>query len=286
MSSDTSAEVPAQMSPRGGELVARHRLSTRVWHWTNVIAFFIMLMSGLMIFNAHPRLYWGEYGANFDHPWLEIGATPSGEGKLSIGAVTIKTTGVLGVFTDAQGVVQHRAFPGAVTIPSYYSLADARIWHLAFAWVLAFGLLGYLLWSLVNGHLRRDLHITRAEGRPSHLWHDIKEHARLRFPTGLAALRYNILQKLAYVGVLFVLLPLVITTGLGMSPGSDAGMHWLTELFGGRQSARSVHFLAAFGLVGFVIVHLLMVVLAGPYNEVRSMITGRFRLPREKGAEA
>jgi thiosulfate reductase cytochrome b subunit len=275
--------VDAQ-EPKGGDFVRRHRLSTRLWHWVNVVALVIMLMSGLMIFNAHPRLYWGHYGANSDRAWLTIGANAQGRGVLQIGSTRFDTTGVLGVWTDGEGVERHRAFPGWATIPTKYNLADARIWHLAFAWVLAVGLLLYLLWSLVNGHIRRDLHITRREWRPSHLWHDIKQHARLRFPTGAAALRYNILQKLAYAGVLFGLLPLVIVTGLGMSPGMDAAWPWLTELWGGRQSARSLHFIAAFGLVAFVVVHLVMVVLAGPINEVRSMITGWYRLPKEKTA--
>jgi Ni/Fe-hydrogenase b-type cytochrome subunit len=232
-------------------MVRRHRLSTRIWHWINAVTLTVMLMSGLMIFNAHPRLYWGEYGANFDHAWLEIG-TPT------------------------------RAFPGWATIPSHYSLADARLWHFAFAWVLAVGLLIYLLWSLANGHLRRDIHITRAQWRPRHIWHDVKQHARLRFPTGAAALRYNVLQKIAYAGVLFGLLPLVIVTGLAMSPGMDAAWPFLTEIWGGRQSARSLHFIAAFCLVAFFVVHIVMVVLAGPVNEVRAMITGWYRLPRTK----
>ena len=272
--------------PGGGDLVRRHRLSTRLWHWVNVVALVVMLMSGLMIFNAHPRLYWGEYGANPDPAWLEIGSNSQGRGMLRVGGVTVETTGVLGVWTDGEGIERRRAFPHWATIPSNYSLADARIWHLAFAWVLAFALLLYLIWSLVNGHIRRDLHITRREWSPAHIWHDVKEHARLRFPTGVAALRYNILQKLAYAGVLFVLLPLIIVTGLAMSPGTDAAWPWVTEAFGGRQSARSLHFLAAFGLVGFFVIHIVMVVLAGPINEVRSMITGRYRLPRGKGDSA
>lgn len=269
---------------RGGERVRRHRLSTRIWHWVNVVAVTVMLMSGLMIFNAHPRLYWGEYGANADPAWLEIGMDGRGEGTLRIGTLRVETTGVLGVWTDGEGVVRRRAFPGWATIPSKYNLADARIWHLAFAWVLALGLLVYLPWSLINGHIRRDLHIARGEWTPGHIWRDIKEHARLRFPTGAAALRYNILQKLAYAGVLFVLLPVLIFTGLAMSPGMDAGWPWLTQVWGGRQSARSIHFIAAFALVAFVVVHLVMVVLAGPINEIRSMITGWYRLPKEKAA--
>lgn len=268
--------------PRGGDLVKRHRLATRLWHWTNVVTLFVMLMSGLMIFNAHPRLYWGQFGANPDRAWLEIGSRGE-RGFVKLGMVEVPTTGVLGVWRDGAGAVQHRAFPHWITIPSGYSLADARIWHLAFAWVLAVGLLIFMIASLVNRHFVRDLRIQANELRPSHLWQDIKDHARLRFPTGAAALRYNILQKLAYASVLFVLLPVMILTGLTLSPAMDSGWSWLLDLFGGRQSARSLHFLAAMGLVAFFFVHIAMVVLAGPINEVRSMISGRYRLPRDKG---
>ena len=259
--SEPAAESAPPPELRGGDLVRRHRLVTRLWHWTNLIAVTIMLMSGLMIFNAHPRLYWGHYGSNAPgHPdpaWL-----------------------------DLTGINNGRPFPGWITIPSTYSLADARLWHFAFAWILGLAIFGYLLWSLVSGHIKRDLAPRAAELAPSHLWHDIKEHAALRFPTGPAALQYNILQKLAYGGVLFVLLPGVILTGLTMSPGMNAAVPFLVDVLGGRQSARSLHFLCAFGLVGFFFVHIAMVVLAGPINEVRSMITGWYRLPRERAAPA
>jgi Ni/Fe-hydrogenase b-type cytochrome subunit len=262
-------------------LVKRHRLSTRLWHWLNVVAVLVMLMSGLMIFNAHPRLYWGQYGANFDRAWLEIGSTAT-EGYLRVGSAQVPTTGVLGHWTDGDGVVRRRAFPHWATIPSYYSLALGRRWHLAFAWVLVVGLLAYWTVSLVNRHAQRDLTPRLSELRPSHLWHDIKQHARLRFPTGEAALRYNTLQKLSYFGVLFVLLPLLVLTGLTMSPGMAASWSWLLDLFGGRQSARSIHFICAMLIVLFVLVHLAMVVLAGPLNEVRSMVTGWYRVPQPR----
>lgn len=268
--------------PERGRLVFRHRLSTRLWHWTNAVTLLVMLMSGLMIFNAHPRLYWGEYGANFDTPWLSIEATARGQGILRIGATVFETTGWLGSWTDPNGIERHRAFPWWATIPSQYSLADARLWHMFFAWVLALGLLFYLLRSLWNGHLRRDVHITRTEWSPRHIWQDLKDHARLRFPKGEAALRYNVLQKFAYAGVLFGLLPMMIVTGLAMSPGTDAWAPVVTEVFGGRQSARSVHFICAFALVAFFVVHIVMVLLAGPINEVRSMITGWYHLPEER----
>ena len=266
---------------QGGDVVNRHRLSTRLWHWINAFTIFVMLMSGLMIFNAHPRLYWGEYGANNDRPWLQIGSVGD-RGVLVLGREKITTTGVLGLWKDPQGAVQRRAFPWWATIPSSYSLADARLWHFFFAWVLVITGLGYWLVSLLDRHIQRDLLPRLDELRPRHIWHDIRQHARLRFPTGLAALRYNILQKLAYLSVLFALLPLIVLTGLTMSPAVDAAWPWLLDLFGGRQSARSIHFLGAIGLVLFILVHLLMVLLAGPYNEIRSMITGRFRLPRER----
>ncbi len=275
-----AAPRPAEVGP--GSLVRRHRISTRLWHWTNALTVAIMLMSGLMIFNAHPRLYWGKYGANFDHAWLEIGAHAD-RGYLRFGGFEIPTTGVLGTWHNGDGKLVHLAFPGWATIPTSYSLADARVWHLAFAWVLAGALTLYLIWSLLNRHIQADLRIRAREAAPRNIWHDIKEDVRLRFPTGLAALKYNILQKLSYVGVLFVLLPLVILTGLTMSPNLNAGLGFLLDIFGGRQSARSLHFLAAAGLFGFFLVHIAMVVLAGPINEVRSMITGKYRLPGTPG---
>ncbi len=271
--------------PRPGELVKRHRLSVRVWHWINAVTLLVLLMSGLMIFNAHPRLYWGQYGAATDAAWLEIGAD-QGKGYLQIGKVKTNTAGVLGSYTDSDGAAKQRAFPYWATIPSGYNLSAARLWHFAFAWILSVALLFFIGRSLWNGHIAKDLHINRAEWSPRHIWHDIKDHARLRFPQGAAALKYNILQKLSYIGVIFVLIPLMIFTGLTMSPGMNAAWPWLTELFGGRQSARSVHFICTFLLVTFFFVHMVMVLLAGPFNEVRSIITGYFRLPgnRQNGA--
>jgi thiosulfate reductase cytochrome b subunit len=263
---------------RGGDVVRRHRLSTRIWHGVNLVAFVILLMSGLMIFNAHPRLYWGAYGANPDAAWLEIGAEDS-RGYLALGTLRVDTTGLLGISEQA-GRLRQRAFPGWVTIPSSYDLALARRWHLTFAWAFAGGAGLYLIWSLGNGHLRRDLLPTRRE--LARLGPEIAAHARLDFPRGAAARRYNALQKLAYIVVLFVLVPLMILTGLTMSPSMNATWPWLVDLFGGRQSARSIHFIVAWLLALFVIVHLLMVLLSGPWNGIRGMLTGRYRLPKEK----
>jgi thiosulfate reductase cytochrome b subunit len=262
-------------------IVHRHGLSTRVWHWLNAVLLAVMLMSGLMILNAHPRLYWGEAGANSDPAWLEIGHEGGG-GFLRIGDFRIETTGFLGVWRDADGRMQTRAFPGWATIPSKYNLALSRRWHLTFAWLFAASTVLYGAWSAISGHMKRDLLPRADELGGRHLWREIKRHARLDFPRGAAARSYNTLQKLSYVVVLVLVLPLMILTGMTMSPALDASWGWLPEMFGGRQSARSIHFIAAMALVAFVVVHLAMVVLSGPINEIRSMITGRYSLPVEK----
>jgi thiosulfate reductase cytochrome b subunit len=137
---------------------------------------------------------------------------------------------------------------------------------------------------LWNRHVQRDLAPRPGELAPGHVWQDIKQHARLNFPTGDAALRYNILQKISYIAVIFIFLPLIILTGLTMSPSMDASWPWLLDLFGGRPSARSIHFICAAAILAFIIVHLVMVVLAGPVNEIWSMISGRFRVPPERSS--
>ncbi len=266
------------VQPKAGDLVKRHRLSTRVWHWTNALSLLVLFMSGLMIFNAYPRLHWGNFGSSHDPAWLEIGGDDK-RGFARIGTVEINTTGVLGHWRNADGELRNHAFPSWATIPSRFSLPVARNWHLAVAWVMSLALALFMLRAMFNGHIAKDLHICRAEWSPKHIWHDIKDHARLRFPTGPEALKHTILQKLSYIGVIFILIPLMIVTGLCMSPGMNAALPWLVEFFGGRQSARSVHFICAFLLLGFFFVHILMVIMSGPFNQVRSIVTGNYRMP-------
>jgi thiosulfate reductase cytochrome b subunit len=278
-----SEQVPAintvaNAHPNAGDLVKRHSFSTRLWHWTNALCLMVLFMSGLAIFNAYPRLHWGHFGSSHDSAWLEIGGDER-RGFLKIASAQIDTTGFLGHWRNADGDIKTRAFPYWITIPSRFSLPVARNWHLAFAWVFSLALTVFMLRSLFNRHIAADLHIRRAQWSPRHIWHDIKDHARLRFPTGADALSYNILQKLSYVGVIFILLPLMIATGLSMSPGMNAGFGWLPELFGGRQSARSIHFICTFLLFAFFCVHMALVLLAGPLNEVRAIITGWYRVP-------
>ena len=282
MTNDVPAQIEVEAASRTGRdttpvLFYRHRLPTRLWHWANALAVFVMLMSGLMIFNAHPRLYWGAYGANPDRAWLEV--VP---GHVRVGPVTLPGMGVFGVSAHGRGY----AVNPLLTIPSHYDLAGSRQWHFAFAWLLVVPGVLYLLWTAVRGHGWRDLRPSRAELRPAHIWHDITQHARLRFPTGEAAKAYNILQKLSYAGVLLVALPGAVASGLMLSPAMNAAWPWLLAAMGGRQSARSIHFICAMALAAFILVHLAMVVLAGPINEVRSMISGWYRIPPDRAAEA
>ena len=263
-------------------LVRRHSGVTRITHWINVLALAALLMSGLQIFNAHAALYWGQK-SNFERPWLAIGreeraGQPVGVARL--GGLVLETTGVLG-WTGRPGARESRAFPAWATIPSWRDLAAGRRWHFFFAWVFVANGLVYWLSGLAGGHIRRDLLPTRADLAPRHVWREILDHARLRFPKGEAARRYNVLQKVAYLGVVLLLLPLMVGTGLTMSPGFNAAAPWLVDLFGGRQSARSIHFICAALIVSFVLVHLVMVVVSGLWNNIRSMITGRYAIEVE-----
>ena len=259
-----------QAAPR--DMTKRHHIVTRIWHWLNAVAATILLMSGLMIFNAHPQLYWGEFGSREDYAWLQIDDTRA-TGFVRVGSARVETTGVLGLSLDSTGDVRRVAFPGWATIPSYYSLAAARRWHFAFAWLFAFGLTVFMLGSLLNGHIFKDLHVRRSEWSLGAIWKDIQNHARLRFDHMHGT--YNLLQKLSYIGVIFVVLPTMILTGITMSPAMNAAWPWLLDLFGGRQSARSLHFIAATLMTLFVVVHLIMVLLSGPIKGVRAMVTGR-----------
>ena len=281
----TTARMPSGSLPRSEhaphrQLVPRHSVLVRVTHWVNVFCFSLLLMTGAQIFNAHPRLYWGEYGADSDHAWLSIDSLhgPGGwRGVVHVGALSIASTGVLGASAE-NGALGPRGFPSWLTIPSYQDLAIGRRWHFFFAWLFAINGVVYLLSGLVTRHFRRDLLPTKAELTPAHVAEEVVAHAKLNFPQDEAARRYNVLQKLTYMGVAFVLLPLMVLTGLTMSPGLDSALHVLLDVFGGRPSARSLHFICASLLVAFVVLHVVMVLVSGVWNNLRAMVTGRYAI--------
>ena len=263
------------------EVIYRHTFLVRLTHWLNALAIFIMIGSGLNIFNAHSHLYWGMWGSDVDgHPWFSIdaiGPQNAMRGVTTLGPFHFDTTGFLG-WSKVDGEWSSRGWPHWLTIPGSQDLADARHWHFFFAWVLCVNGFIYLVWSLVIRHFQRDLVPTVADlkGIPRSIW----DHVRLKHPTGEQAKRYNVLQRLAYLGLIALVFGM-IATGLTMSPGFNAFAPWMLDLIGGRQSARSLHFIFASLVVAFIVVHLVEVVLAGPINEIRSMITGRYAVPRE-----
>jgi thiosulfate reductase cytochrome b subunit len=273
---------PSDPPPR---TVYRHRLLTRLCHWINLLCLAILLPSGLQIFNAHPRLYWGQYGANADPAVMEMvdAAAPKGgdEGVTRIGPVSLVTTGLFGLSMD-HGYLEPRGFPTWMTLPSYQDLATGRHWHFFFAWLLVINGAVYLAHAVFSRHLTRDLLLTRDEAAPRRLWRDLLDHLMFKTPKGEASARYNPLQKIAYLGVIFILLPLMLITGLTLTPGMDAAWPWLLDFLGGRQSARTLHFITANLIVLFVLIHVLEVMISGPVNEMRSMITGRWTIRTEK----
>ncbi len=215
----------------------RHGLMTRFWHWLNLLCIVILFMSGLNISNAHRFLYWGNYGFDPADAWLAV-----------------------------------PRFPGWATIPDYYSLAAARDWHILMAWPFAVGLLVLWIAMLVKGRFWREMRTTPKEWHPKAIWKDIVEHLKLNFEHGDA--KYNFLQKVAYGVVLGIFLPGMIFTGLAISPGFEPAAPWLVDILGGRQSARSIHFIFSWGIFAFFVVHVVLVVLAGPIGQIRDMITG------------
>lgn len=259
-------------------LFFRHPLTIRVAHWVNVVCLLVLLMSGLQIFNAHPAIYWGSI-STFDTPALAITSDESPDGRargvVQVAGHSFDTTGVLGL-SSVNGQQAERAFPAWATLPSDQDLATGRRWHFLFAWAFVLNGLVYLAYGIGSGQLRRRLIPEGDQIRG--FGASIREHLALRFPKDEEARRYNVLQKLTYLVVVAVLLPLMVLAGLAMSPGLDAAFPLLPALFGGRQSARSVHFVVANLLVLFVIVHVVLVLVSGVFNNMRGMITGWFAI--------
>ena len=264
-------------------LYYRHRLPVRIMHWINVVAITLLFMSGLNIFESHPALYWGPSSYSNRPAWLMIGADENASGE-PIGVTRIfgrefNTTGFLGLLRMGDGQMYAEAFPSWMTVPDMRWLAMARSWHFFFAWIFVINGLCYVAYSLASRHLKRDLAPTGEDLRG--IGASIVDHLHFRHPKGEAAKRYNVLQKITYLIVIFVLLPLVILMGFAMSPRLDTLFTGWVGLFGGRQSARSIHFIVAWLLVLFVLVHVFEVLITGLWNNLRSMITGRYRVPPE-----
>jgi len=270
----------ATVSPvSNDERIYRHALLVRIGHWINVLCVPILIMSGLQIFNAHPALYWGDR-SDRDRPLLAMRAvvTESGERK---GVTTVlghpfNTTGLLGYSSNMR-----RGFPSWATLPGPQWLAMGRRWHLFFVWVFVINGLFFGLYAILSRHLTRDLFPWWKD--LCGLGRTLLDHLLFRHPQGEEAKRYNVLQKIAYTGVIFGLGSLIVLTGLSMSPMIDAAFPWLLTMFGGRQTARTIHFVACFTHIGVDVPHLTLVAITGLWNNLRSMITGWYRVAEQEG---
>src|SRR5690606_23751146 len=276
-----AGEKPARVK---GPLVYRQSVFTRITHWIWAVCLFFLLLSGLQIFNAHPSLYIGEEsGFEYDNAVLAMGAVRRADGAIAgvteVFGQRFETTGPFGVCGDPVRP-QFQGVPGWLTIPSYRDLATGRVVHFIFAWLLVGTLAVWLVASLLNGHVRRDLVPGPRTWRS--LPRDVWDHLRFRFRHPR---HYTPLQKISYAVVLFVLFPLIVLTGLAMSPGMNAAWPWLIDIFDGRQTARTIHFVTMLALVAFFLIHILMVLLAGPLNLMRSMVTGWYRVDPDEGGE-
>ena len=229
----------------GGQWLRLHSPNVRVCHWINVVACVYLLLSGIHIFLDFPELYWGHTGYQ-GHPAIF---------KLSD----------WGLSWDEAGELGNRMW--------------GRNYHFTFAWVFLINGLVYAGWNTAKGHFRRDMLPRRGEFMGGHLWAEVREHLRWPRRAHESTLRYGTLQKLSYLLLIFVYVPLMVLTGLAQSPGITAALPVLLDMFGGRQTARSLHTFGTVLLVLFVVVHLLEVAAAGVLNRVRSMITGNLRVP-------
>ena len=265
----------------------RHPLPVRIMHWCNVVFLATLLLSGLNIFNAHPALYWGKSSYRGVTPIVELRGKEDDEGEISgvtrIFGHDFATTGFLGASKDATGELTERGFPSWLTLPNDQWLALARRWHFFFAWLFVINGITFVTYSLVSRHVQHDLLPTWQDWRS--IGKSIIDHLHFRHPTGAAAKRYNVLQKLTYLLVIFFLLPLMIVMGLGMSPAMDALYAGWVDIFFGRQSVRTIHFIVAWTLVLFVFVHVFEVIISGFWNNLRSMITGYYRVKSEADHE-
>lgn len=260
--------------------IYRHRLPVRIMHWINVVCLFVMVGSGLQIFNAHPALYWGQQ-STFNAPALLLTNVQKPNGSLrgvtQIGSHQFDTTGVLGVSAGADGKPRGRGFPSWATLPGPQNLALGRQWHFTFAWIFAINGTLYLLWTFLSRHFSRDLAPNGSDWRG--IGRSIIDHIKFKHPHGEEATRYNILQKLAYLAVILLFGPGIVLMGLAMSPHMDTVLGWMVNLVGGRQSARTIHFIIAFAFIGFVLIHVFEVLVSGVFNQLRSMITGKYTVP-------
>ncbi len=248
-----SAGIPNSATATASASAApRHTAIVRATHWITALCFFALLLTGIEILISHPRFYWGETG---------------------------------NVLTPSLFDLPIPASRGAVKTGYGYVLPDQNGWsralHFQAGWAAVLTGLLYALSSLLSGHFRKNLFPTRTDLSWRSLSTEIANHVRFKPPTEAEAWSYNVLQRLAYVFVIFLVFPLMIWTGLAMSPGFTSAFPITATIFGGQQSARTIHFFATLFLVLFLLIHVAMVCLAGFSSRMRAMITGCATMSKE-----
>jgi len=270
------------VAPAAPQSMYRHPWPVRLWHWWNALAVTFLLITGLLIFNIHPRLYWGEDGHAGMAAVASLEATSLDKKaprfELQLGSLHWDVSRWMGAIDDEGNDV----YVMFAAMPSDFQFGATRMWHFAWAWTLVLSWIAYSLYLLVGKRFAWMLRPTRGDLSWGNIGHEIMGHLRLRRARGAAARRYNVLQKLTYLVVLFILIPAIVLSGLTMSNTVTAAFPDLFTLFGGRQSARTVHFIAASLMVLFVVVHVVQVLVAGFVNTLGSMITGRYTVPPEE----
>jgi thiosulfate reductase cytochrome b subunit len=241
--------------------VAGHARWVRISHWILAASVITLAVTGFVILMAHPRLYWGAVGNDLTPALFEL---PISRNYMHGGWAAPMT-----FFPETNPVVSE-----ARTYDIFNENGWARSLHFLAAWCLVVTALIYLAAGLVGGHLRRHLIPRARELSPRLLWRDIVTHLRLPMPRAPGGPPYGLLQKLVYFVVVFLALPLIVVTGLTMSPAVTAAYPVLLDVFGGSQSARTIHFFAFAALLLFLVVHVAMVVLTGFKRQMRAMILG------------
>jgi thiosulfate reductase cytochrome b subunit len=244
--------VPDARSLRN-QVTPRHTLLVRVTHWITLVAFIALLVTGVEILISHPRFYWGEVGHSRTAPLFQI-PIPSSRATVP--------TGYGYVLPDQNGW--------------------SRYLHFEAAWALVLTGVVYVISGLWTRHFRKNLFPAPADRTWNTFRSVIAKHLRLAPPDEGDSRSYNVLQRITYLLVIFVLVPLVIWTGLAMSPGFNAAVPWAVNSLGGRQSARTLHFFISIALVAFLVIHVAMVVLTGFRSRMREMTTGVAAVPPER----